>query len=193
MSWNITITLWKHILLRNDLETVFFCLTLALHFEDQRDRGVWEVRSVIFCFTEPTPIWTTPASISHFITNSFCALPTISRVKLLLVCASSTPLGMNSNQVTISTAATVSLLILFVRNYYFAIKTRGSMRGWRWNNNQTNWISWLQYKPINLTLRQLTVNGVVQYHKSEASTRSLQSSLSRVSCTTPPVNTLLPK
>lgn len=51
--------------------------------------------------------------------------------------------------------------------------------------SQTNWISRFQYKPINLTLRQLTVNGVVQYHKSEAPRSYLQNSLSLLSCMVP--------
>lgn len=76
-------------------------------------------------------------------------------------------------------------LDLICKNYYFVIKTRGSMSGWRWNNNRANWISWLQYKPINLTLRQLTENGVVQYHKSKAPRSYLQNSLSLSNCTVP--------
>lgn len=76
-------------------------------------------------------------------------------------------------------------LDLICKNCYFAIKTRGSMSGWRWNNNRANWISWLQYKPINLTLRQLSVNGVVQYHKSEAPRSYLQNSLSRLNRVVP--------
>lgn len=50
---------------------------------------------------------------------------------------------------------------------------------------QAKWISWLQYKPINLTLRQLTVNGVVHYHKSEAPRSYLENSLSLLSCVMP--------
>ena len=51
----------------------------------------------------------------------------------------------------------------------------------RQSTNQPNWISWLQYKPINLTLRQLTVEGLVQYHKSEAPRSYLENSLSLLS------------
>lgn len=54
-------------------------------------------------------------------------------------------------------------LDLVCKNYYFAIKTSGSMRRLRRSKRRANWISRLRYKPINLTPRQLMVNGPVQY------------------------------
>lgn len=72
---------------------------------------------------------------------------------------------------------------------FWLIRTSESIDCLRKNlKKQAKWISWLQYKPINLTLRQLTVNGVVQYHKSEAPRSYLQNSLSRLSCMVPVFN-----
>lgn len=49
------------------------------------------------------------------------------------------------------------------------INIQGSIGGLSGNNNQANWIPWLQYKLINLTVKQLKVNGVFRYHNTEAS------------------------
>lgn len=49
------------------------------------------------------------------------------------------------------------------------INIQGSIGGLSGNNNQANWIPWLQYKPINLTMKQLKVNGVVRYDNTEPS------------------------